>query len=151
MNENLFPPNRWSLVAQAAYEAYDQSRGGKNHLGLPNPTWAALPEGIQAAWAVAVEAAVATNKKLTYSSDTMAEATAKRNLRDAMPIFKLAISAAEVQNPGGKVSLSLISKKPDGSGGVVSAEFGSEEFMGDVAAALGVKDNIGWMAKIDAP
>jgi len=37
-------------LAQKGYEAYGNSVGWKNYLGLPMPTWEALPAPIQGAW-----------------------------------------------------------------------------------------------------
>lgn len=41
---------------QTAFDAYNASRGGVNHLGKPTPPWDQLPEEIQAAWHAAAMA-----------------------------------------------------------------------------------------------
>jgi hypothetical protein len=46
-------------LAQAAYEAYGVSTGGKNYQGLPMPSWDDLGVPIRTAWVAATTAVVA--------------------------------------------------------------------------------------------
>ncbi len=45
-------------LGQIAFDAYNEQRGGVNHLGKPTPAWGDLPEGIRCAWEVATRAVV---------------------------------------------------------------------------------------------
>lgn len=45
-------------LARAAFAAYGEAVGGRNHQGLPIPAWEDLGEEIQAAWRAAAQAVV---------------------------------------------------------------------------------------------
>lgn len=54
-------------MGQIAFEAYNESRGGVNHLGNTTPDWVDLPEEIRDAWE---EAAIAVREELNDGTKT---------------------------------------------------------------------------------
>lgn len=55
-------------LAKTAYDAYGESTGRKNYLGLPMPTWEDLPEGIRKAWIAASAAIVRKYKEIVLDN-----------------------------------------------------------------------------------
>ncbi len=85
-------------LGQVAYEIYDEQRGGLNHLGKPNPTWANLPGDIRNAWEVSADAVaglVRGGVDLPSTTDRMATA-----LQASLSTF---VREAQSEQPDGEM------------------------------------------------
>jgi hypothetical protein len=84
---------RWTLIAEAAYEAFCKRLDLEQH--GPGEEWSVLPPGVQAAWEAAVEAAaVATSKAVlprSKSNAVLERAVKRLTISQRNHVYALAV------------------------------------------------------------
>lgn len=73
---------------------------------------------------------------------------ARERLLELMPHLRVALEMAAIEMPGGKVELGVIVSGEEGNGRI-TCRFSGADFLDDLAAALGVKEQPGWAAPAD--